>query len=110
MLQDSVAELMEFKQKMSEREVAVQKAAKKQLADMESQVQELVKRLDAAAGDLGVVQRQATDEKASLMGQLAKVCPGHRDFYEARAENKFGGVHVFCSRDRAESRGHYFQT
>lgn len=81
MLQASVAELKAFKQKMSDREIAIQTAAKKQLSDMDLNVQDLIRRLAVAVGDLDVVKRQADEETSTLAVQLAKVWPGHEHKY-----------------------------
>lgn len=78
LVQASVAELTAFKQKMSDRDIAVQNAAKKQLADVNAQVADLVQRLDAAVGDLDAVKRQADEETSQLTTQLAKVSHTHQ--------------------------------
>lgn len=73
LMQASVAELAAFKKKMSDREAAIQNAAKKQLDDMDQRVHVLVKRLDATVGDLETVRRQAGEENSKLTAQIAKV-------------------------------------
>lgn len=77
LLQASVADLAAFKQKMSDREVAVQNAAKKQIDEMDRQYQVLVTRLDVAVGDLEVTRRQADDDNSKLAAQLAKARSHH---------------------------------
>ena len=72
-----MADLAAFKQKMSDREVAVQNAAKKQIDEMDRQYQVLVTRLDVAVGDLEVTRRQADDDNSKLEAQLAKARSHH---------------------------------
>eukprot|EP00892_Ulva_mutabilis_P012739 jgi/Ulvmu1/9838/UM056_0079.1 len=70
--QAAVTELAAFKQKTSAREAAVQIAAKKQLDEMEQQLQALVKRLDSAVNDLETVRHQADEQHSKLTVQLEK--------------------------------------
>lgn len=93
MLQASVAELKAFKQKMSDREVAVQNAAKKQLSDMNLKVQDLVQRLAVAVGDLDVVKRKADEEMSALKVQLSKVWPGHVSTYMTSLRSSLPFLH-----------------
>lgn len=75
-VQESLAAIATYKQKMAEREIAIQNAVKKQMMDLEASFQGLQKKLDGAAQELAQVKRQSSEHEESLQKQIEKVfCP-----------------------------------
>jgi hypothetical protein len=68
-----LAEIASYKQRMAERETAIQNAAKKQMMEIEARFHELGSKLEAAARDLAQVKHHATEHEVQLKKQIAKV-------------------------------------
>lgn len=68
-----MAEIAIYKQRMAERETAIQNAAKKQMMDLEVRFEGLGTKLEAAAQELAQVKHQATEHEAKLKKQIEKV-------------------------------------
>jgi predicted nucleic acid-binding Zn-ribbon protein len=72
-----LVQLASYKQRMAEREIAIQNAAKKQMLELEARFGGLEQKLESAAAELAQVKCQSTEHEAKLKKQIAKVLMLH---------------------------------